>query len=332
MGTKVDIISGFLGAGKTTLIRKLLEQKLSGERIAIVENEFGEVGIDGNILKNKGIEIKEINSGCICCTLAGDFGKALKEVIAQYSPDRIIIEPSGVAKLSDVLKACNAAELKELVVLNMVITVVDVLKYQMYVLNFGEFFENQIKSAKTIILSRTQKADSKRIETVTNDIRKLNPNSNIITTPWDTMNANLMISVAEQDASISLQKQMSEAKKITLKIPGHRKDCKCSSCDSPSYKHNADEVFEVWGHETPKLYEKADLDTILNALENQDSFGMIVRAKGILPSAGDQWLQFDYVPKEYEIKSTSADYTGRLCVIGKDLNRKGLGELFGILA
>jgi G3E family GTPase len=198
MKTKVDIISGFLGAGKTTLIKKLLEEKLYCEKLVIIENEFGEIGIDGNILKNTGIEVKEINSGCICCTLVGDLEKAIVEVITKYKPDRIIIEPSGVGKLSDVIKACDTLKLKELITINILITVVDVLKYNIYISNFGEFFENQIKSAKTIILSRSQKIENKKLEDVANAIRKLNANANIITTSWENLNVELIIAVSEQ--------------------------------------------------------------------------------------------------------------------------------------
>lgn len=331
MKTKVDIISGFLGAGKTTLIKKLLEERLSGEKLAIIENEFGEIGIDGSILKKSNIEVTEINSGCICCTLVGDFGKAIEEVIAKYKPDRIIIEPSGVGKLSDVIKACESPKLKDLLTINMLITVADVLKYQIYTANFGEFFENQTKHAKTIILSRTQKADAKKLEAAVSSIRKLNSKANVITTPWESLDAGRIISVAEQDASLSLEKQMQETKKIVLKRPDHGAGCQCGCNHVHSHHHSADEVFDVWGAETPKIFEENELRRILDSLGNEKSYGMILRGKGILPLNKDQWVQFDYVPGEYDLKATTADYTGRLCVIGKDLNKVELGKLFRII-
>lgn len=327
MRTKVDIISGFLGAGKTTLIKKLLEEKLWNEKLVIIENEFGEIGIDGNILKKSNVEVKEINSGCICCTLVGDFGKAVQEVITKYGPDRIIIEPSGVGKLSDVVKACEAPELKGLLTTNMVITVVDVLKYQMYLSNFGEFFENQIKNAKTIVLSRTQKADLKKLESAVHSIHTLNGKANIITTPWESLTAGLIISAAEQDASSALEQ---EIKKLILTRKKHPEDCKCGCSHPHSHSHSADEVFSVWGAETPRVYEEKELKGILNTLGNDKSYGMILRGKGILQLGKEQWIQFDYVPGEFEIKNTGADYTGRLCVIGKDLNKDKLSELFHI--
>lgn len=330
MKTKVDIISGFLGAGKTTLIKKLLEEELHKLKVVIIENEFGQVGIDGSILKNSGIEIKEINSGCICCTLVGDFGRAIEEVVEKYKPDRLIIEPSGVGKLSDVLKACSTPKIKDLVDVNVIMTVVDVLKYQIYILNFGEFFENQIKSAKTIILSRTQKTDGKKLETITGNIRKLNPNANIITTPWDSLKAERILAVAEQDAALSLDRQMKESKKVIIRRHNHSDGCKCGCHENHFHSHNADEFFEVWGVETPKIYDQAELKAILKALDNEKSYGMILRAKGILQVNKTEWLQFDYVPGEYEIKNTTADYTGRLCVIGKDLKTRELLNLFHV--
>lgn len=332
MKTKVDIISGFLGAGKTTLIKKLLEEKLYSEKLVIIENEFGEVGIDGSILKNTGIEVKEINSGCICCTLVGDFGKAIEEAILKYKPDRVIIEPSGVGKLSDVIKACDTPKLKEILTINMLIAVVDALKYQIYKSNFGEFFENQIKHAKTIILSRTQKTDNKKLESIVGSIRKLNDKANIITTPWETLNAELIISVAEQDALASLEHQLIDKKKVVLKQPIHHKGCKCGYNHEHSHSHSADEFFDVWGVETPKVFEEKELKSKLDVLGNDKFFGMILRGKGILQTDKNKWVQFDYVPGECDIKNTTADYTGRLCIIGKDLNKTELCRLFGVSA
>lgn len=332
MKIKVDIISGFLGAGKTTLIKKLLEEKLHSEKLVIIENEFGEMGIDGSILKKSNVEVKEINSGCICCTLVGDFGKAIEEVVKKYKPDRIIIEPSGVGKLSDVIKACETPQLKDLLTINMLIAVVDVLKYQIYISNFGEFFENQIKNAKTVILSRTQKVDSKKIESVFNSVRKLNNNSNIITTPWESIDADLIIGVAEESASLLSVQQIKSAKKLAVKGYAHPKECQCGCNHDHLHSHNADEVFEVWSVETPKIYKEEELKEMLNIIENDKSYGFILRGKGILQLDKDKWLQFDYVPGEYEVKDISPDYTGRLCIIGKDLNENELCKLFHILS
>ncbi len=327
MKTKVDIISGFLGAGKTTLIKKILEEKLQRENLVIIENEFGEIGIDGSILKKSNVEVKEINSGCICCTLAGDFEKALKEVVRKYKPDRIIIEPSGVGKLSDIIKACSTPQLKGLLKINMIITVVDVLKYQVYLDNFGEFFENQIKNAKTIILSRTQKVDSKKIESVVNSIRNINSKLNIITTAWESINTDIIMAVAEQDELLSLEQQIKRTNKVVIKENKHHKGCKCG-CNQ---NHNADEIFQVWSVETPKIYKEEEVREILNVMENNKSYGFILRGKGILQVDKDKWIQFDYVPGEIEVKNTSADYTGRLCIIGRDLNKNELYKLFNIL-
>lgn len=332
MKVKVDIISGFLGAGKTTLIKKLLEEKLKDEKAVIIENEFGEVGIDGNILKNSGIEIKEINSGCICCTLAGDFEKAVEEAVAKYKPDRIIIEPSGVGKLSDVLKVFDAPALKEKFTVNMVITVVDIQKYQIYTANFGEFFENQIKNAKTIILSRTQKADSKKLEASVDNIHKLNPHANIITTPWVSLNAGLIIAAAEHGSLLSLEEQIKAVKSAGLRGHNHAEGCECGCKDNHSHNNNTSEFFEVWSAETPKTYDENDLKGILKTLGNEKSYGKILRGKGILQLNKNRWVQFDYIPGELEIKNTKADYTGRLCIIGKDLNKNGLNNLFSVTA
>ena len=329
---KVDIISGFLGSGKTTLIKKLLEEKLYSEKLVIIENEFGEIGIDGALLKKPGIDIKEINSGCICCSLVGDFAKAIKEVIVNYKPDRILVEPSGVGKLSDVVAACDIPELKEQLIINMLVTVVDVLKYKIYIANFGEFFENQIKHAKTIILSRTQKADSKQLESIVNSIRRCNSRANIVTTPWENLKAEQIIAVAEQEGIPLIEKQLTMPK-VVLKINyhasnRHHKDCGCSS--GKEHNHKADEVFDVWGVETPKLYDEAGLKLLVEQLGNAKTYGMVLRGKGILQVSQDKWMQFDYVPGEVQIRKTSADYTGRLCVIGRSLNKTELARLFSV--
>ncbi|MBU3144677.1 GTP-binding protein [Clostridium sp. CF012] len=328
MKTKIDIISGFLGSGKTTLIKKLLEEKLHSENIVIIENEFGEIGIDGSILKKSNVEVKEINSGCICCTLVGEFGKAIEEIVTKYNPDRIIIEPSGVAKLSDIIKACDSTKLKALIKINMIITLVDVLKYELYIDNFGEFFENQIENAKTIILSRTEKSDKENLESVVNSIRKLNNKCNIITTALELITSNIIIDVAEQNDSASLEKQIKSAKNFSIK--GHSYDKWNQSGDSHAHKHNADEVFQVWGAETPNVYEEEVLKEILSNMSNHKTYGLILRGKGIVKSTNNTWLQFDYVPGEFEVKTISPDYTGRLCIIGKNLNKNKLCNLFAV--
>ena len=328
MKTKIDIISGFLGAGKTTLIKKLLEEKLHSENLVIIENEFGEIGIDGSLLKKSNVEVKEINSGCICCTLVGEFGKAIEEIIVKYKPDRIVIEPSGVGKLSDVIKACDTPKLKNLITINMLITVVDVIKYKVYITNFSEFFENQIKYAKTIVLSRTEKSDRNNLEFVANSIRKLNNKCNMITTELESLNADTIIDVAEQSDSISLEKQIKSAKNLSITGSTYAKGIQGG--DNHVHNHNADEVFEVWSSETPNVYNKEELKKILNNMVDDKAFGFILRGKGILQSDNDKWLQFDYVPGEFEVKNISPDYTGRLCIIGKSLNKNKLCSLFNI--
>ena len=326
MRTKIDIISGFLGAGKTTLIKKLLEEKLHNENLVIIENEFGEIGIDGSILRKSNVAVKEINSGCICCTLVGEFGKAIEEIITKYKPDRIVIEPSGVGKLSDVIKACDTPKLKKLITPNMIITVVDVLKYEVYITNFGEFFENQIKYSQTIILSRTEKTDRDNLESVVNSIRKLNSKCNIITTALESITADTIIDVAEQSDSISLEKQIKSAKNFSVK--GHTYGKENQGGEYQAHNHNADEVFEVWGVETLNLYKKEELKIIMSRIENDKTYGFILRGKGIVQSDNTKWLQFDYVPGEFEVKNISPDYTGRLCIIGKNLNKNKLCNLF----
>jgi len=340
MKIKVDIISGFLGAGKTTLIKKLLEEKLFSEKLVIIENEFGEIGIDGSLLKKSGIEVKELNSGCICCTLVGDFEKSIREVVEKFKPERIIIEPSGVGKLSEVLKACEATKLKEILQINMLITVVDVFKHELYLANFGEFFENQIKHARTIILSRIQKAPQEKLEKVVGSIRKLNGKANIVTTPWESLKAEQIVGVAEQDGAASLENQI---KKVVLKRRLHSDSCKCghehravhhhAGCGcghDHGHDHNADEIFEVWGAETPRKFVEAELRKLLEQLGNKKCYGTVLRGKGILQNPEGNWFQFDYVPDEIQTGKTAPDYSGRLCIIGSGLNRKELGKLFHI--
>lgn len=329
MKTKVDIISGFLGAGKTTLIKKLLEEKLKEEKPVLIENEFGEVGIDGKLLDDTGINIREINSGCICCTLVGDFETAVKEVIGKYRPGRIMIEPSGVGRLSDVLKALKSPGLEDLLEINMLVAVVDALKYHIYTANFGDFYEDQIKNAKTVILSRTRKAEEKKLESVVASVQNLNASANVITTPWEDLDAGLIISVAERDASILLERHRDDEWEH-----GHPEDCNCGCVHGHPHHHGPDagEMFEEWGVETPRIFEEGELESILGALDNAKQYGIILRGKGILRAAGDRWVRFDYVPGEYEVKSANADYTGRLCVIGRNLDKTGLGRLFHIIS
>lgn len=323
MATKIDIVSGFLGAGKTTLIKKLLEEKLGSEKVVLIENEFGEIGIDSGILRASGIEIKEMNSGCICCSLIGDFTSALKEVFKRYSPDRVIIEPSGVGKLSGVIEACKKIEKQVDARVNMCITVVDAIKYRMYAINFGEFFQDQIVNAKTIILSRTQNTDQEKLSSVVKDIQKRNKTTNIVTTDWSKLKAETIISAAEQDATNSLESQ------IRLKVKLHRHNFKHTE-NEHHCNHSAHEVFSNWGVETPRMFLEAGIHKILQALNNTSIYGLVLRAKGIIPVEGGKWIQFDFVPDEIEIKPIAPDYTGRICVIGEGINSSELIKLFKV--
>jgi G3E family GTPase len=313
--TKIDIISGFLGAGKTTLIKKLLDEALSGEKVALIENEFGEVGIDGPILKKYGIEIKEMNSGCICCTIAGDFSLALKELLVHYHPDRIIIEPSGVGKLSDIIKGCEKYLKKGSVELSMCITVIDAMKYKVYLKNFREFYENQLANAKTIILSRSQNMNEKAIESILDDIKKHNPKAHIMITDWKNVSGKKIVELAESSEEIP-------GLKTLLEQTGHAHD------HNHCHNHHADEVFHVWGKETAKTFERNELNKVLNSLDNVA--GNILRAKGIVRSANNKWLQFDYVPKEVIIRDTTPDCIGRICVIGEHINENVISKMFGL--
>lgn len=322
MITKIDIISGFLGAGKTTLIKKLLKEQLSSEKVVLIENEFGEIGIDGNLFKTAGIEIKEMNGGCICCSLVGNFTAAIKEVLRQFSPDRILIEPSGVGKLSDVLISCQKLSQTLPVAVNMRLTVIDALKYTMYIRNFSEFYKNQLQYAKTIVLSRTQKIDPSKLDAVVEDIRRRNPSANILTTPWEDITASKILEVAETDADDPQKEQLT----FLVKIKINTSSSECAHHHAEGEHHRADDVFETWGMETPHSFEKAAIKKALDTL-GEARFGEIIRAKGIVP-VGNEWIQFDYVPGESELQPIDPDYTGRLCVIGKHLNRDELTWLF----
>lgn len=343
---KIDIISGFLGAGKTTLIKKLLQDAFKGQQVVLIENEFGEIGIDGGFLKDAGIEIKEMNSGCICCSLVGDFGTALKEVVEKYHPDRIVIEPSGVGKLSDVIHAVENLHLEAdgEVKLNSAVTVVDVLKCKMYLKNFGEFFKNQVEAAGTIILSRTdtKKATPEKIEAAIELIRELNPDATIITTPVEDLGGQKILDTIE-----GMKIDLSHVEEEHDHCCDHDHDehehhhdhdhhhehgegctCGCHDHDHEHHHHHADEVFTSWGVESARKYTKEEITNALTALEDADKYGMILRAKGIVPAEDGSWIHFDYVPGTPDVRSGSAGTTGRLCVIGSGIHEDALTELF----
>ena len=372
--TKIDIISGFLGAGKTTLIKKLLEGPFKGEKIVLIENEFGEIGIDGGFLKDAGVEITEMNSGCICCSLVGDFGAALKQVLADYAPARIVIEPSGVGKLSDVIAAVERvqAESPDLH-LNSFVTVVDAAKAKVYMKNFGEFFNDQVEHACAIILSRTQKIDQHKLDGAVALLREKNPKAAILTTPWDQLSGQQILTAMEggRDLAETLMEEIEHAHHGHEHHHDHGEDCGChdhgrhhghcghdhdghcghdhhhdhehhhdhdhgdtctACCDGHHHHHHdhdADEVFTSWGRETPRKYSREELQEALSALAMSEDYGVILRAKGMVPcDDGQTWLHFDLVPEEFQIREGGADYTGRLCVIGSDLKEDQLEKLF----
>ena len=361
--TKIDIISGFLGAGKTTLIKRLLADALKGEQVVLIENEFGEIGIDGGFLKDAGVQITEMNSGCICCTLVGDFGKALREVIETYHPDRILIEPSGVGKLSDVIAAVQRVAAHEPVSLNSFVTVADAQKAKMYTKNFGEFFLNQIESAGAILLSRTQFVKEDRLAQVVDLLRQHNPSARIVTTPWDELTGAQLLSVMEDSHSLAadmLDEIVAEAEAHAREHEHahhhdhdhdhdhehahhhdhdheheHGEHCTCGCHDHDHehehehHHHHADEVFQSWGHETTRKYTEDEIASILTAL-GDISLGTVLRAKGIVPAVEGEWIHFDFVPGQSEIRRGPADYTGRLCVIGADLDTDRIEDLFGV--
>ena len=393
---KIDIISGFLGAGKTTLIKKLIEEAFKGEKLVLIENEFGEIGIDGGFLKNAGVQINELNSGCICCSLVGDFGEALKQVVDQYSPDRIIIEPSGVGKLSDVIKAVQKAAEQVTLELNSATTVVDVTKAKMYIKNFGEFFLNQIEACGTVVLSRTQAVDEEKLLTAVNMIKEHNADARIITTPWDDISGTVILDAIEHSSNIedimknfkydpAVDDEDEDEHEHHHHHHHHDEDedehehhcchhhhddddddddehehhcchhhdddddddehehhhhhhydengvCSCGHHHHHHHGHDADEIFTSWGKETAHKYSREELDEILKklAVEEDNEFGIILRAKGIIPDKDNNWLEFDLVPGEYEIRDGKADYTGKLCVIGSNLKEDEIAELFGL--
>lgn len=358
--TKIEIISGFLGAGKTTLIKKLLKEVFAGEKVVLIENEFGEIGIDGGFLKEAGVQITEMNSGCICCSLVGDFGTALKEVIETYAPDRILIEPSGVGKLSDVTKAVRGVAAHEPVELNSSVTVVDGQKCRMYMKNFGEFFNNQVEHAGTIVISRTQKMTEDKLEACVRMLREKNPGAAIITTPWEELKGGQILAAMQHQDLLMKEELEAHAHEHEEECGchdhhhEHEEECGCHDhhhehdhhghdhdhgehhhdhdCGSHDHghhhHHHADEVFSSWGRETPHKYTEEKLREILEKLSGDDDCGIILRAKGIVPCTDGGWLHFDMVPEEYEVRHGEADYTGRLCVIGSHLSEEELEKLF----
>lgn len=356
--TKIDIVSGFLGAGKTTLIKKLLAEALGDTKVVLIENEFGEIGIDGGFLKEAGIEIKEMNSGCICCSLVGDFGTSLKEVMKTYEPERILIEPSGVGKLSDVMKAVqDVIDTKE-VVQGSAVAVVDAAKCKMYIKNFGEFFINQIAHAGTIILSRTGNISEDKLNKCIELIREHNGQATIITTPWEELDGKDILLTMEGAKDLEAE-MMAELKANRNKEEEHEHhhhhgetcghehhhhhhheaesghehhhhdhgpDCTCGCHDHDH--HHADEVFTSWGMETPSAYSKEDIEHILEELEDEKEYGFVLRAKGMVPGAEGGWVYFDYVPGESNVRDGKPDVTGKFCVIGSKLNEDKLKALF----
>ena len=335
--TKIDIISGFLGAGKTTLIKKLLSEAFKGQQVVLIENEFGEIGIDGGFLKEAGIQIREMNSGCICCSLVGDFGVSLKEVIGTYHPDRIIIEPSGVGKLSDVIRAVEDVKEDCDLELNSFTTVADVTKCKMYLRNFGEFFKNQLEYANTIILSRMDKASQEKTDKAVELIREINRDASLITTPITQLDGGKILEVMEKRTqSIEEMELPHEHGHHHEHEHHHDGECNCGhdhhhdgecSCGHDHHHehghHHADEVFTSWGRETARKFERTELEKMLEMLGDGETFGMVLRAKGILEGTDGAWYYFDMVPGE-------ADYTGRLCVIGSGLKEEELEKLFGL--
>ncbi len=384
--TKIDVFSGFLGAGKTTLIKKLLQEALDASKVVLIENEFGEIGIDGGFLKEAGVEIKEMNSGCICCSLVGDFGSSLKEVIETYHPERILIEPSGVGKLSDVMKAVQNVDTDAKVELNSAVVVVDANKCKMYAKNFGEFFLNQIEHAGTIILSRTADISESKLNTALEIIREHNDKATVITTPWDELDGKKILETIENAKDLEAE-LMAEVARLHDEHHHHHdhhdhecdhdheghhhdgecdhdheghdhdhhdhnheghdhdheghhhdhehehhhdhgEDCTCGCHDHDHHHHHADDVFGSWGFETPTAYTKAELERILAELEEEQKYGSILRAKGMVSAGDGTWLNFDYVPGESNVRTGAAEVTGKICVIGAQLNEENLKALF----
>lgn len=355
--TKIDIFSGFLGAGKTTLIRKLIKEAFAGEKLVLIENEFGEIGVDGAFMQDAGIEVTEMNSGCICCSLVGDFGKALKKVLETYAPDRILIEPSGVGKLSDVIKAVEKVDSRDLV-LNSFTTVVDAKKAKIYMKNFGEFFNNQVENANSIILSRTAGMDPAKLSAAIALLREKNPEATLITTPWEELDGKTILAAMEKRSTLEAALRELEQEAETHEEHDHcchhhdheeeecsDPDCAChhhhdheeEECDDPDcachhhhhHGHDADEVFVSWGAETPRKFTEDELRYILAQLESGE-YGTVLRSKGLVDAADGQWLYFDYVPGEPDIRRGVPGVTGRICVIGSQLKEDKLQALFNV--
>lgn len=372
--TKIDIFSGFLGAGKTTLIKKLLKEAMDASKVVLIENEFGEIGIDGGFLKEAGVEIKEMNSGCICCSLVGDFGTSLAEVLDKYHPERILIEPSGVGKLSDVMKAVQNVKSDVDVQLNSAVVVVDANKCKMYAKNFGEFFLNQIEHAGTIILSRTADISESKLNAALEIIREHNSKATVITTPWDELDGKKILETIENAKDLEAE-LMEEVAKLHDEHEHHHhdhgEDCTCGCHDHDGdedehehhhhdhddecgcghdhehehhhhhddecgcghehhHHHHADEVFTSWGQETVRTFTKEQIEGILKKLSEDTAYGMVLRAKGMVAGADGQWIYFDMVPEEYEVRDGAPEFTGRICVIGSKLAEDKLAELFGL--
>ena len=353
--TKIDIVSGFLGAGKTTFIKKMLKEAYKEEQIVLIENEFGEIGIDGGFLKEAGVEIKEMNSGCICCSLVGDFGTSLKEVLEKYHPDRIIIEPSGVGKLSDVMKAVSDVTEQVGIHLNSAVAVVDASKCRMYAKNFGEFFIDQIEHAGTIILSRTGNINETKLAQAMEIIREHNDKAVVITTPWDEIDGSKILETVENAKGLEAE-LMQEVYKMHEHHHDHDEECGCHEHDHEHHHdhneecgchehhhehdhdgecgchehhhHHADEVFTSWGVESPAVYTKAEVESCLKALEQEEEYGFVLRAKGMVPTIDGTWIHFDYVPEECQIRTGAADVTGKVCVIGSKLQTEKLAALW----
>ena len=339
--TKIDIFSGFLGAGKTTLIKKLIAEAYTGEQLVLIENEFGEIGIDGGFLQEAGINITEMNSGCICCSLVGDFGKALRQVMDTYHPDRILIEPSGVGKLSDVIRAVQDLQMPD-VVLNGFTTVVDAAKAKMYMKNFGEFFNNQVEHASAIILSRTGGMKQDKLDACVALLREKNPTATIVTTPWDELDGKQLLAAMERRDTLSAAlEELAEEQEHHHHHHEHGEECGCHDHEHHHHEHgeecgcgchdhehhHADEVFTSWGRETAHPYEQQELAAALQALDTGD-YGQVLRAKSIVAGTDGKWLHFDYVPGEVEVRTGAAGVTGRLCVIGAELKENALASLF----
>ena len=329
--TKIDIFSGFLGAGKTTLIKKLIKEGYKDEQLVLIENEFGEIGIDGGFLKEAGIKINEMNSGCICCSLVGDFREALTKVLEEYHPDRIIIEPSGVGKLSDVINAVKTV-VSDNVQLNSFITVADASKCKIYMKNFGEFYNNQIENASTIILSRTQNITDDKLAKALELLREHNSKAAIVTTPWDELTGEQILSATEGKALLTVEDVEFEEECDDPECECHHHECECHHHDHDNehhhHHHHADEVFTSWGKETARKYTKEEIQNILDALGDGEKYGLVLRAKGIVPCTDGTWIHYDFVPEESDVRTGSADYTGRICVIGSKLNETELEKLF----